>query len=115
VAEDIKQVFNYNNFTYLNFSVSANDTVKVSIDTKDDGQLIYLIDNNNNHIFSLKFYSGNKLIRSVEFLEYKKYDGRERGIPSYIKLTNHRWHYSLDIRLLKFSTQYDADKVFNTN
>ena len=112
VAEDIKQVFHYNNLKELNFSDSANDTVKISIDTQDDGQLIYLIDNYNNHIFSLKFYSGNKIIRSAEFLEYKKYEGWDREIPSFIKLTNHRWHYSLE---MKFSTRYDADKVFKTN
>lgn len=115
VAEDIKQLFYYNTITDLNFSDLANNTVKISINLSDNGQLIYIINKNNNQILNLYDYSGNKQIRSTEFLEYKKYDGWEHEIPSYIKLTNYRWQYSLEIRLLKFSNQYNADKVFNLN
>ena len=115
VAEDIKQLFYYHDIRDLDDSDLDSSYVKISIITSEDDQLIYLININNKEIYSLNYFSGNKLIRSVEFLEYKKQDGWDREIPSYIKLTNLQWHYSLKINLLKFSTQYNADKVFNIN
>jgi hypothetical protein len=115
VAEDIKQLFYYDTVTDLNFSDLANSTVKISINLSDNDQLIYMINKYNNQILNLHVYSGTKQIGSTEFLEYKKYDSWEHEIPSYIKLTNYRWQYSLEIRLLKFSNQYNADKVFNLN
>jgi hypothetical protein len=115
VAEDIKQLFYYNKIKNLNYSNLASGIVKISINTSENEQLIYLINPNNNEILNLNYFSGNILIRSAEFLEYKKQNSWERTTPSCIKLTNHRWHYSLEIRLLKFSTIYDANKVFKTN
>lgn len=112
VVEDIKQLFYYNNIEELNYSELTRGLVKISINTSENNQLIYLINSKNKHILNLNYYSKDKHIRSAEFLEYKKYEGWSREIPSYIKLTNHRWHYSLEIRLLKFGTEYNSDKVF---
>ncbi len=115
VAEDIKQLFYYHSFSNLRSSDLASNMVKVSINMSDDKQFIYLINSNNYQILNLNYFYRNKLIRSAEFMEYKKYEGWEREMPFSIKLTNHRWHYTLEIRLLKFNKQYNADKVFNIN
>ncbi|MBN1408972.1 MAG: hypothetical protein JW956_14330, partial [Calditrichaceae bacterium] len=97
------------------YSDLDSELVKVTINASDDGQLVYLMKKNNNEILDLNYFSGNKLIRSAEFLEYEKEDGWGQEIPSYIKLTNHQWHYALEIHLLKISIRYDAGKVFNAN
>lgn len=115
VAEDIKQLFYYHSLSNLRSSDLANNMVKVSMNTSDDKQSIYLINSNNYQIMNLNYFSRNKLIRSAEFMEYKKYEGWDRKMPSYIKLTNHRWHYALEIHLLKFSLRYNVNKVFNKN
>jgi hypothetical protein len=115
VAEDIEQLFYYYNIRNLIYSDSDSTIVKVAINRQKDGQLVYLINRNNNKILNLNYFFENKLIRSAKFLEYEKQDGWDREIPSYIKMTNHRWHYSLEINLLKFGTKFNADKVFNVN
>lgn len=114
VTNDIEQVFFYQNCTKLNTSDSSKDTIEIIIDTPD-GYSQYSIDKIKNRILNLKFYSGNKLIRSAEFLEYKMQDMWDREIPTLIFLINHRWRYSLEVRLLQISNQYDKDKVFKTN
>jgi len=115
VAEDISQLFFYKNITKVNCSDLADSLFKVTINISKDDQIIYLLNSNNNQILNLNCYSGNKLTRTVEFLDYYKQNGWDPAMPSYIKLTNHRWHYALEIRLLKFNMKYDAGKVFNIN
>ena len=115
VAEDIKQLFHYKNYNALKLFYPDIDTIEVFYNTSDNEQHNYLFDKNKNQILSLKSYSKDKLIRSAEFLEYKKYDIWDKEISTLIYLNNHHWRYSLEIRLLQFNSQYDVNKAFKKN
>jgi hypothetical protein len=42
-----------------------------------------------------------RIERRAEFSDYKTFDGFRQAIPTRIKLTNHRWHYSMEIQTLE--------------
>ncbi|MEJ2055934.1 MAG: hypothetical protein P8X42_18630 [Calditrichaceae bacterium] len=115
VAEDIRQIFCYNIYSEPEVAEADTNIVNIIFKAENNERLIYSINKKTNQILKLETYSRDKQIRSVKFMEFKKYPELEWKIPSIIKLTNNRWHYSLEIYLLKFNTLYDANKVFKIN
>jgi len=115
VAEDIRQLFFFNIYPEPDVSETDTNIVNLIFEAENNERLIYSIDKKTNQIINLDSYSGDKQIRSVKFMEFEKYPEWQSKIPSLIELTNHRWHYSLEIRLLKFGIEYERDKVFKVN
>ena len=58
-------------------------------------------------------FEGRRLIRTVTYSEFGKLLDGPANLPGRILLINHRWHYRMEIEILKLQGSISGEEVFN--
>ncbi|MBE9503253.1 MAG: DUF3261 domain-containing protein [Proteobacteria bacterium] len=82
------------------------DEGKVHITLKNDQhrRVEYVYSNEGGLLFSREF-SKDKAIREISYSNYRLFRGWEKPLPAKIIIINHRWHYQIEVNLLKITPQ----------
>lgn len=112
VVGDIDHLFK-NRFAFDNYFYGSYNN-KLSLTLHHGERLIdeYLFEKKSKRLLSSKSISDGKVVRSVNYLDYRKLPGWDKMVPSKMVLYNYRWLYKLEIELLKINIDPVDKHVF---
>ena len=100
VAGDIEHIYMPPHYMSGQKQRSNNGNIKVILKNGKDMQTEYLYSPKMELLLSTKF-SKNKAVREVGYSNYRLFSGWEKPLPAKILIINHRWHYQIEVNLLK--------------
>jgi len=114
VVKDILHLYNYESGYNAYLFANDNSNIGVLEDYPNSIQNKFIFDSTNNLIIRSSTTKNGKVIRDVSYTSHTLFNDWQVKLPARIILNNYRWFYTLEVQLLKFSSEFDRQRVFSS-
>ena len=72
----------------------------------------YLFLKNDFNLIRSFFVSGKKIVSEIEYSNYQKFSDDQLFLPQLIVIHNYKWHYKIEVELLKIEPSIQPERLF---